>query len=180
MGRLFGICVEKGSELPEGDPRRKMKYRVVFQGNRVINQNWEVAIFQDLGSSPAAMEAGKAVDFYGSFGGHDCEQADAEQAYVQAYLRGPTTWGMLPQEAWPKEWHGKYRKPVVILRKALYGHPDAGTFWERHCDECLKRAGFVDIQSWQSCYWHPRLKLFLIVYVDDMKMAGPKENLAEG
>ena len=49
MGRLFGICTEKGSELPVSDPRRKFKLRVVFQGNRVINQNREVALFQDLG-----------------------------------------------------------------------------------------------------------------------------------
>ena len=56
---LFGIMVEKGSELAKGDARRKYKYRVVFQGNRVINQNWEAALFQDLGSSPATMEASK-------------------------------------------------------------------------------------------------------------------------
>ena len=99
MGRLFGICIEKGSELPADDPRRKFKYRVVFQGNRVVNQNWEVAIFQDLGSSPAAMEAGKAVDCYGCFEGHGCMQADAEQAYVQAELKGPATWVLLPEEA---------------------------------------------------------------------------------
>ena len=30
MGRLFGLCVEKGSELPKGDKRRQYKYRVVF------------------------------------------------------------------------------------------------------------------------------------------------------
>jgi len=35
FGRIFDICVEKGSELPEGDPARKFKGRAVFQGNRV-------------------------------------------------------------------------------------------------------------------------------------------------
>ena len=75
MGRLFGIMVLKGSELPESDPRRKYKHRVVFQGNNVVNQNWEAALFQDLGSSPASMEAGKAADAYGSLPGHDLEQA---------------------------------------------------------------------------------------------------------
>ena len=39
LGRLFGIMVEKGSELPEDDSRRKFKYRVVFQGNNVTTQN---------------------------------------------------------------------------------------------------------------------------------------------
>ena len=41
MGRAFGLMVEKNYELPENDERRKMKYRVVFQGNQVHTQNWE-------------------------------------------------------------------------------------------------------------------------------------------
>ena len=62
FGYLFGICVEKGSELPEGHPNRKYKYRVVFQGNRVVNQDWEAATFEDLGSSPATLESSRACD----------------------------------------------------------------------------------------------------------------------
>ena len=119
MGRLFGLCVQKGAELPDGDKRKKFKYRVVFQGNQVVTQNWEVALFQDLGSSPATMEAGKYVDAYGCAPGHSCEQADAEQAYVQAELQGVETWVALPKEAWPKSWHKKgYDRPVVKLKKA--------------------------------------------------------------
>lgn len=67
-----------------------------------------------------------------------------------------------------------------MLKKALYGHPDAGTFWEHHCDSCLRRGGFEPIESWQSCYWHPNLRLFLVVYVDDFKMSGPVKNLSRG
>jgi hypothetical protein len=61
----------------------------------------------------------------------------------------------------------------------LYGHPDAGGFWEEHCEERLNRpeVGFVPIKNWRSCFWHPQLKLFLVVYVDDFKMAGPTANL---
>ena len=91
IGYLFGLCVEKNSELADGDPNKKYKYRVVFQGNRVVNQNWEAALFQDLGSSPATMEASRAADAYGCAPGHDIEIADAEQAYIQAELRGADT-----------------------------------------------------------------------------------------
>ena len=80
---FFGICVEKNSEFPPGHPKRKVKGRVVFQGNRVTNQNWEAAIFQDLGSCPATMEASKADDFYGLIPGHAVEIADAEQPYIR-------------------------------------------------------------------------------------------------
>ena len=145
MGRLFGIMVEKAAELPVGDPRRKYKYRVVFQGNQVVTQNWEAAIFQSLGSSPSNMEAGKAVDCYGCVVGHDIEQADAEQAYIQADIEGTTTWVALPPEAWPEDWYvgngdekkPRYQKPVVLLKKALYGHPDSGTF----LGEALQQGG---------------------------------------
>ena len=61
FGYLFGICVEKDSELPPLHPKRKFKGRVVFQGNRVTNQNWEAIVFQDMGSCPATMEASRAA-----------------------------------------------------------------------------------------------------------------------
>jgi len=91
VGRIFGICVEKGSELPEGSPGRKFKGRVVFQGNQVRDEENLGALFNDLGSSPATMAAGRFVDFYGLLKGHKIEQADAVRAYTQAPLMGVTT-----------------------------------------------------------------------------------------
>jgi hypothetical protein len=48
---------------------------------------------------------------------------------------------------------------------------------ERHCDDFLTAVGFEKIDSWGSCYFHPVHKTFLIVYVDDFKMAGPTDSL---
>jgi hypothetical protein len=62
----------------------------------------------------------------------------------------------------------------------LYGHPDSGSSWERHCDKALKAGGYTPVNNWPSCYFHKRLKLFLTVYVDDFKLSGPVENLASG
>ena len=136
-------------------------------------------MFQDLGSSPATMEAAKAADAYGLCPGYDVEQADAEQAYVQADLKGPTTWVSLPPEARPPQWKDM-KRPVCPLVKALYGHPDSGTFWEETCDNHCKEQGFSPIKDWPSCYFQHKLRLFLVIYVDDFKLAGPKGNLAEG
>jgi len=126
FGTIFGLCTEKGSELPKGHTSRKYKGRFVFRGNDVRDQNWDHAIFQEMGSSPAAIEAGKAADFHGLLEGHATEQADAEQAYTQSLLGGTETWVRLPEDRWPAHWRGKYKNPVVPLRLALYGHPDAG------------------------------------------------------
>ena len=130
MGYLFGICVEKNSELGENDPMRKFKGRVVFQGDRVIDQNYDAAMFQDLGSSPATLEAAEIADFFGCAPDHSVEIADAVQAYIQADMEGTETWVCLPEGDRPEWWAKKYpnmKKPVCRLRKALYGHPDAGT-----------------------------------------------------
>ena len=64
----------------------------------MVNQNWEAALFQDLGSSPATLEAARACDAFGCIPGHDTEIADAEQAYVQAELKGVPSWVCIPPE----------------------------------------------------------------------------------
>ena len=174
FGYLFGIMVEKGSELEEA--KRRYKYRVVFQGNNVYNQNWEIAVYRDCANTPTTMEASKFNDFYACLKGHQSTQADARRAFVQAKMLETETWVALPREAWPQSWIDKgYKRPVVRLLRALYGHPKSGYFWEKHCDERLRAAGFKPIDGWGSCYFHPEWRQFLIVYVDDLKMAGPIE-----
>ncbi|MCP4191077.1 MAG: hypothetical protein GY768_10670, partial [Planctomycetaceae bacterium] len=106
MGYLFGICVEKNCELPVGHPSRKFKGRVVFQGNRVKNQDYQAAIFQDLGSAPATMDAARAADCYGCAPGNTIEVADGEQAYIQADLRGTPCWISLPPDQRPASMKG--------------------------------------------------------------------------
>ena len=71
-------------------------------------------------------------------------------------------------------------RPVVLLQKALYGHPDSGTYWEQHCDNHCQSIGFIPVGNWPLCYYMKRLDLFLVIYVDDFKLAGPENNLAEG
>ena len=83
------------------DSKRKYKGRAVFQGNHVKDEGGNWAIFADLGSSPATMEAAKAADAYGLLPGHAVEQSDAEQAYTQAWLTGTDTWVRLPRDQWP-------------------------------------------------------------------------------
>ena len=182
MARVHGICVEKNYQLSEDNPGRKFKGRGVLLGNQVKNQHWKAAFFQDLGNSPASFEASRWADFYGCLPGHAVKLADAIQSYIQAKLKGPLCWVELPTDAWPPEiQYWKFRRPVVRLDKALYGHPDSGTMWEQHCDKKVQEIGFKPIgEEWPSMYFHDELKLLLVIYVDDLKLAGPSENLAKG
>ena len=156
----------------------------------------------DMGNSPATIESAGLCDFYGCLNGHMVSVADAVQAYIQAELGGADCWIALPREAWPqwisgksstlspevvathnnivKKWNSmKY--PVTPLDKALYGHPDSVTMWEVQCDLDVKSVGFAPVGAeWPSVYFHHELKLLLIIYVDDFKMAGPESNLEAG
>jgi hypothetical protein len=170
--------VEKNHELAEDDPNRKFKGRVVFLGNAVVDERGDVAFFQEMSSSPATLESAKAVMAHGLFPGHRVEQADAEQAYTQSKLGGTPTWIDLPWDALSEEEKKRFshmRHPVCPLVLALYGHPDSGGYWERHCDAHLKKNGFESISQRPSCYHHPVFKTFLVVYVDDFLMSGPDE-----
>lgn len=127
IGNDFGICVEKGSELPEGTVGQEFKGRYVSQGNRVYDEYSEAALYNELGSSPASMEAAKAVDAHGFLKEHVILASDADQAYTQALLgdevpgRGTIDckvktegWVRLPPEARPKSWANlSLRDPVV-------------------------------------------------------------------
>ena len=70
----------------------------------------------------------------------------------------------------------------ATLLRALYGPcGKCGTMWEVHCDKHVQSVGFKLVgEEWQSCYFHPTLKLYLVVYVDDFKLSGPKDNLSAG
>ena len=100
------------------------------------------------------MEASRAADAYGMLPGNDIEVADVDSAYTQSYLDSDIkTWVAIPREQWPQEWFDKgYRNPVCPLVLSLYGHPDAGGYWERHCDTFLQTIGWT----------HPWMEIVLL------------------
>ncbi|MFM7988537.1 MAG: hypothetical protein ACKPKO_55410, partial [Candidatus Fonsibacter sp.] len=128
--------------------------------------------------------AAKAVDLFGCIFGHCTEIVDAAQAYIQADMEGDPTWVCLPHEARPEWWRANFpnlRCPVRKLHKALYGHPDAGTYWEHKCDAHVQSVGYVPIgPEWPSCYYHTKLSLMLAYYIDDFKLLGKKDNITAG
>ena len=80
--------------------------------------------------------------------GHKVTIADAIKAYVQSYLKAKQeTWIELPRELWPADWQGRFERPVVKLKKALYGHPEAGAHWERHLEQILVGLGAQPIKE---------------------------------
>ena len=77
--------------------------------------NSHAAIFQELFSSPATLEAAESVDAYGCREGNETQKCDAQQAYVQSELGGTETWINLPNILRPELW-AQYYEPVCILK----------------------------------------------------------------
>ena len=66
---------------------------------------------------------------------------------------------------------------VVPLERNLYGHPLAGLLWERQFEKILLKHGWEKIPNWECLFVHREKGLFLSVYVDDIKLAGKKQNI---
>jgi hypothetical protein len=122
----------------------------------------------------------KMLDALARMPGMKGQDRDAKKAYTQANLDGPPTWIFLPKDQQPPEWKGKYRRPVVWPRLALYGHPFAGLYWEQHAHKAIKECGFLPVPDWECMFYQPYLQLTLGVYVADFKLAGKEENLSKG
>ena len=67
--------------------------------------------------------------------------------------------------------------PVVPLERNLYGHPLAGPLWERQFEKILLKYGWEKVSNWECLFVHREKGLLLSVYVDDIKLAGKKQNI---
>ena len=175
FGQLMSIASIKFWELAKH--LQKTKGRIVYRGDCAKDENGAAAVYQELGANPTSVQGLNACIAYGSAPGHICTAADAVKAYVQAFLKSKhKTWIdiELSPELRPKWWREKFVRPVVLLIRALYGHPDAGGLWEAHLKEVLKGLGGVEIQEYPGNFWFAEDRLMLSTYVDDLTLAGPR------
>ncbi len=124
---------------------QKINGRAVLLGDNVRDQDFSWAELCELGSSPPSMEAAKALAAMGTLPGYVGKTGYARGAYTQSLLNWGCTWVALPDDRWLKQWAKQFRKPAVRLAQALYGHADAGGFWEEHCEGKPVSVGFERI-----------------------------------
>ena len=101
---------------------------------------------------------------------------DAPKLLTIPKLECPDIWIRLPRHKWPKSW-SSMEDPVVPLERNLYGYLLAGLLWKRHCEKILLQHGWGKIPNWECLFVHREKGLFLSVYVDDIKLAGKKQNI---
>ena len=130
----------------------------------------------------------KVVDIISRLQGCAGQAADAVSAFTQVTMEDapkllkipksecPDSWIRLPKHKWPKSW-SSMEDPVVPLERNLYGHPLAGLLWERQFEKILLKYGCEKVSNWECLFAHRQKGLFLSVYVDDIKLAGKKQNI---
>ena len=88
----------------------------------------------------------------------------------------PDIWTRLPRHKWPKSW-SSIEDPVVPLERNLFGHPVAGLLWERRLEKILLQHSWEKVSNCECLFVHREKGLFLSVFVDDIKLAGKKQNI---
>jgi len=153
-----------------------MKARRVYCGDCAKDEHGAAAVYQELGANPTSVQGLNACLAYGSLPGNSSSAADAVKAYVQALLSSKyKTWIELPPKLRPKHWRDKFVKPVVLLVKALYGHPDAGGLLEQHLKKVIRNLGGQEVPEYPGNFFFPDTKFLLSTYADDLTLAGPSD-----
>ena len=178
---LLDLCHIKNSEL---EPKfQKYKGRLVLRGAIVKDDCGAYAVFAEQGSSASQMTAAKIMDIISRLPGCDGQASDAVSAYTQVKMEDahkllkipksecPDIWIRLPKHKWPKSW-SSMEDSVVPLERNLYCHPLAGLLWKWQFEKILLKYGWEKSPNWER-----EEGQFLSVYVNDIKLAGKKQNI---
>ena len=179
LGRAFAILGVKNEELDVKD--QKWKARIVFQGSNIRTKSGTSAteLFEDVANSPASFAAARAALGVAALRKFQATLRDADAAYLQAMMdidgRTPT-FVELPKEWWPDSWfydgaerqRPKYIRPHCRLKRALYGHPEAGALWEKTLKEIMSKQGWEQIPMQPGVFCHKKSGATMVVYVDDL------------
>ena len=144
LGGIHPILYKKHAEDPNIAVNR---CRIVYNAPqaRTTQSGLNVhVLYNEISPAPVTFQGARASRAVGALRGFITSTRDAMEAYMQASLKrkgSPRTFIALPRCFWPKEWGERYKRPMVELDLALFGHPEAGNLWENHAFSKLKTPG---------------------------------------
>ena len=101
---------------------------------------------------------------------------DAPSLFKTPKSECPDIWFRPPKHNWPKSW-SSVDDPVIPSERNLYLQPLAGLLWETQFEKVLLKYGWEKVPNWECLFVHREKGLFLSVCVDDIKIAGKKQNI---
>ena len=164
--------VFKGRCVILGDQLRSL-------GNVQISAWWE-----SWSSQVAALEEVRIIDTIACIRRYKIETVDLESAYLQAAWPDnvPYHYISLPAdlvEFLPSHLKGKnLRYPIWRMLRAGYGHPASGHIWNAKLEKFLIRSGWEPASPGSRSLFI-KDNLILATYVDDLKCAGPDDELCQ-
>ena len=139
------------------------------------------AVFTEQGSSASQMTAAKVMDVKSTLPGCAGQAVDAISAFTQVKIEDAPSLLKIPKSECPDIWirlpKHKWKIQSFLLSEACTVILLAGLLWERQFEKILLKHGWEKIPNWECLFVHREKGLFLSVYVDDIKLAGKKQNL---
>ena len=164
----------------EDVPRRRAKARFCAQGNRLFGAMPEpdTGYGTQFSAQPSSLTSVRLMAFIGHILCRRTMACDVDAAYLQSSLedpeiaeRIPEYYMQLPKYAWREEWKGKFDRPVVRIRRALYGLQVSGFVWMKKCRKVLEKQGWEPLNAETSIYKRKNREGkydYCLTYVDDI------------
>ena len=175
---LMDLCHLKNSEL---EPKyQKYKGRVELRGDIVKDDSGSYAVFTEQGSSASQMTAAKVMDIISRQPGCARQAADAVSAYTQVKMEdAPTLFTRYLDSSFKTQManimvhYGRPSCSWTEFVRSSFGRTMMGTAIRGSSTEI--RLG--KIPNWECLFVNWEKGLFLSVCVDDIKLAGKKQNI---
>ena len=135
----------------------------------------------------AALEESRIVDAWGLLNDYEIQSVDAENGYLNERFPSDklghkhfvviphSLWHLLPDHLQPKG----LKSPIFEMLTCIYGHPLSGSFFIEGVLQLLLANGYRPIGKVGSRALLIKDNLIVCVYVDDIKAAGPQDELNE-
>ena len=168
---------------------QKYKGRVVLRGDIVKHDSGSYAVFTEQGSSASQMTAAKVMDIISRLPGCVGQAADAVSAYTQVKMEDAPKLLKIPKsdvQTFGFVYHdtsGQNHGPVWKTQPFLLNEICMVILWQDYYGKGNLRKSYWDTVGKKfrignvSFFVHREKGLFLSVYVDDIKLAGKKQNL---
>ena len=176
------MCHLKNAELEA--KHHKYKGRLVLRTDSVEDDSGSYAVFTEQGSSASQMISTKMMDIISRLPGCDGQAADAASVFAQVkYGRcsekkipslNIQTFGFVHHDTNVPN-HG----PVWKTQSFLLSEICTVILWQDYDgkSKILLKHGWGKVPNWECLFVHSEKGLFLSVYVDEIKLAGSKQNM---